>query len=318
MPYNTLVVLIGSALLGALCGAVGSFAVLRRQALLGDVVAHCSLLGVAMAYLVTRTKSIPVLLMGAAVSAVLGAWLLVLIRRTKTREDAAQAIVLSVLYGAGIVASRWIQNTIPDGSKAGLDSFLLGRASGIVREDLFLLTGACILIFGAIIVGFRELRLLAFDSGYAQSLGWPVRRLDFAVIALTTLTVVFGLPLVGVVLTAALLILPALAARFWSDRLERVVLLAAVLGAASAALGVLVSATTERAPTGPVIVLLAGGVFLISAVLAPRTGLLSTRLAALSFARDEQERVRLLKAGSPDSASRLAELTRRSQEALDR
>lgn len=276
MPYNTLIALIGAGLLGALCGAVGVFAVLRRRALVGDAMAHAALPGIVVGFLLTGSRTMPPLLLGALASGLLGVGLLAWIaRNTRTKPDAALAIVLSGFFGLGIALSRYVQNAVPDGSKAGLDSFLLGKVSGVVLQDVALIGLVSVAALGLILLAFKEFKLLTFDPAFARSLGWNTQRLDFLILGLITAAIVAGLPMAGVVLVAALTILPPLAARFWTHRLEVMVGLAAAVGAGSATIGVLVSGTQADLPTGPLIILTAGALFLFSAFVAPDRGVLA-------------------------------------------
>lgn len=279
MTYNTLIVLVGAALLGALCGGVGTLTVLRRRALLGDAIAHAALPGIGLAFLILRSKSLPVLLVGALATGLLGVWVIATVRRhSRTKEDAALGLVLSVFFGAGIALSRHIQNAVPDGSQAGLDTYLLGKAAGIVRQDVMLVGLVSLVCLVLLVALFKELRLLSFDPGYAQSLGWNTVVLDFIAMAMVASAVVVGLPMVGIVLVAALTIIPAVAARFWTESLSRLMLIAAGIGAASAVAGALLSASFEKMPTGPVIILIAGGCFVVSALCAPNRGVITYAL----------------------------------------
>lgn len=329
MSYNTLVVLAGACLLGALCGAVGTLAVLRRRALLGDAVAHATLPGIVLAFWFTGIKSLPVLLLGGLATGLLGAGILAWIRRhTITKEDAGLALVLSVLFGAGIALSRHVQNTVVDGSQAGLDSFLLGRAAGIVLSDLIPLALAAGFALVGIALFFKEMRLVIFDAEFARSTGIPVARLDFAIMTLVTLAVVVGLPMAGVVLVAALGILPAVAARFWTEEMALMVALAAGIGLVGAGVGVAISASGEGLPTGPLIVLVAGAIFVVSALLAPNRGALAhalrdrryrlgrrVRLCLRAIAQEpvlaHEAARRLSEAGVPHPDSALREAERR-------
>lgn len=275
LTYNTLVVLLGACALGALAGVVGVFAVLRRRALLGDTVAHAALPGVVLAFWLTREKALPVLLFGALITGLLAVAALAALRRhTRTKDDAAMALVLSVLFGAGIALSRHVQNAVTDGSTAGLDSFLLGKTAGIVLADVVPVAAVAAIAVAAVALFFRQLRLVGFDPVFARTLGWRTAWIDFATMALLAITVVVGLPMAGVVLVAALTILPAVAARFWTDRLGTMLWVAAVLGVLCAAGGVLTSAGVTKMPTGPVMILFGAGAFLLSACFAPNRGVI--------------------------------------------
>src|SRR5262245_9925918 len=121
MQYNTAIVLLGTALLGMVAGVVGSFAVLRRRALMGDALSHAALPGICTAFLIVGDRSFVAFLIGAVISGTLGVLVVTLLRQaTRIKEDAAIGIVLSVFFGAGIALSRIIQN-LPTGNRAGLD-----------------------------------------------------------------------------------------------------------------------------------------------------------------------------------------------------
>jgi len=152
---------------------------------------------------------------------------------------------------------------------------------------------------------YKEFKLLSFDPGFARAQGWPTLVLDVAMMGTLALVTVVGLPAVGVVLMAAMLILPAAAARFWTDRLGRMLVLSGVLGAVTGSVGSLLSAGVLRQwigfdpfrfgagadlPTGPVIVLCGTAVFLCSALFAPRRGVVARALGALRLrARTAEE-----------------------------
>ncbi len=274
--YNTLLVLAGTSLRGAGAGLIGGFAVLRRKALIGDALAHDALPGLCLAFLVVGERPLGAMLLGAFLSGLVGLAALAGISRfTKVKEDAALGIVLSVFFGAGIVLSKHIQQSTTAGSKAGLDSYILGKTAGMVASDVYLIAGAAAALLFAVLLAYKEFRLVAFDPGFARSQGWPVGGLELAMMALLAGAVVIGLPTVGVVMIAALLILPSVAARFWTERLERLLLLAGVFGAAMGGLGTLFSANFAVLPAGPIIVLVGTAIFLFSAVAAPRRGLVA-------------------------------------------
>jgi manganese/zinc/iron transport system permease protein len=284
--YSTLLVLVTTALLGMVSGVVGCFAVLRRRALVGDALAHAALPGLCVAFLLAGARSVPLMLLGALASGVVGIGVIVALRRwTRTKEDAAIGIVLSVFFGAGIVLSSWIQNSTVTGNKAGLDSYILGKTSGIIAIDLVIVATACLLCILLVAIAFKEFRLVTFDAPFARAQGWPIAAVDFALLAMLAVVVVIGLPTVGVVLIAALLIIPGAAARFWTDRLGVMTLLAAAFGLAIGVVGSAASSQVDGLPTGPIIVLVGTALFLLSATLAPRRGAVARWLSARSFAR---------------------------------
>ena len=265
-------VLLGATLLGAVGGMLGCFALLRRQSLLGDALAHAALPGVCLAYLFTGTKESLPLLLGAAAAGLVGALVILTITRMSgLSEDSAIGIVLSVFFGAGIVLLTYIQK-LPFGNQSGLDKFLFGQAATLVPRDVINIAVVAILVTLTVVFFFRQFKVVSFDREFAQALGLPVLRLEILLTLLLVMVVVIGLQTVGVVLIIATLITPAAAARQWTDRLVWMLVLAGVIGAVSGSTGALVSASFERLPTGPVIVLVATVFLQISLLLAPRRG----------------------------------------------
>ena len=271
--YTVRNVLAGSALLGLTGGVLGCFALLRRQSLLSDALAHAALPGVCLAFLLTGSKSPAVLLAGAMVAGILGAFaILGVIRNSRIKEDAAIGIILSVFFGAGIVLLTWIQK-LPAGNQSGLDRFLFGQAATMGTDDIRLLSAVAVLVLCVVVLFFKEFKLVSFDHGFGVSLGLPVKLLEFGLTALLVLVVVIGLQMVGVVLMVATLLTPAAAARQWTDRLGVMLLLSGGIGAVSGSVGALASATVPRVPTGPAIVLVSSLVLVLSLMLAPRRGM---------------------------------------------
>lgn len=270
---QTLIVLLGTLLLGIASGMVGTFAVLRRRALVGDVVAHSALPGLCFAFLIFHSRSMIVLLCGALISGLLGATLVSLMKRhTRLREDAIQGIVLSVFYGGGVALTRSIQNTYRNEPGSDLESFIIGRAATMLKADVLQIAAVAFFTTIVVLALYKELTLLSFDEPFCRVQGWSTMWLDLTLMLLTAITVVVGLPSVGVVLTAALLIIPASAARFWTDRLSTMMIIACTIGGVSGMAGTLISAQVSGLPTGPLIVLTSTGIFVASWLFAPHRG----------------------------------------------
>lgn len=281
LPYNTMVVLAGTGLLGAGAGLIGCFALLRGRALTGDALAHAALPGICIAFWILGRRDLYAMLLGALVSGIAGVLIVSLLRRyTRVKEDAALGIVLSTFFGAGIVLSRMIQNQSTAGSKAGLDSYIFGKTAGILLHDVYVIGGVAALSLLVVLFLFKEIKLVLFDSNFALVQGWPTVFLDLLLMSLVAITVVNGLPAVGVVLMAALLILPGAAARFWTIRLERMLVLAAIIGGATGVGGTLVSTRFAQAPAGPTLILVGATFFLFSALLAPHQGVIARAIRA--------------------------------------
>ncbi|SEJ84153.1 manganese/zinc/iron transport system permease protein [Deinococcus reticulitermitis] len=287
--YTLRHVALGSALLGVTGGVIGAFTMLRRQSLLGDAVAHAALPGVCLAFLLTGSKAPLWLLLGGGLSGWLGALAVItVLKYTRLSEDAALGTMLSALFGFGIALLTFIAGS-GNANQAGLDKFLFGQAATIVAADVAVMGVLAAAGLGTVALLFKEFKLLSFDSMYAHTLGYPTGRLGALLTSLTVIAVMVGLQIVGVVLMAAMLIAPAAAARQWTDRLGRMLLISAVFGALSGVIGALISASITNLPTGPVIVLVASGLLLLSLLFAPRRGLLWARGAALRRSRALRE-----------------------------
>lgn len=262
--YTLRTVALGAAVLGLLGGTLGTFAVLRRQSLLSDALAHATLPGVVIGFLLTGTTSGSGLMLGAAATAALAAGLvLVVVQRTRVKQDAALALVLSVFFGAGTVLLTYVAGTGASG-QSGLDRFVLGQAASLVAADVRVMAVATAVALAVVALTYKELKLVAFDPAFARAVGFPVRRVEALLTVLLVVAIVVGIQTVGVVLVAALLITPAAAARQWTDRLAVMIVLAALIGALSGATGAVLSATTTDLPTGPLVVLVATAVLVLS------------------------------------------------------
>ena len=265
---------LGSGVLGVVAGSLGCFAVLRKQSLLGDAVSHAALPGIMLAFLLVRSKDPLPLVGGAAVAGWLAALLAPRITSsTRIPIDTALCGAMSVFFGLGILLQTYIQKNVSDARQAGLDKFLFGEAALLLVADvrlMALLGGLAVLVM---LIFWKEFKLLSFDPAFAASLGRPVRALDVLLTSLLVAAIVIGLRSVGVVLMSALLVAPGAAARQWTDRLGRMVALAALFGGASGVAGTVVSDRWRHVPPGPTIVLIATGIVVFSLLFAPHRGL---------------------------------------------
>ena len=286
--YNAALVAVGAALLGFAAGSSGTFLFLRKRALVSDAVAHATLPGVGLAFIVMVSlggdgRSLIGLLAGSAVTAWIGLLLIEWIsRRTRLAEDAAIGAVLGVFFGIGVVLLTVVQS-MSAGRQAGLESFLLGSTAGMLFQDALVIAIGGSLAVIATWAMRRPMTLVAFDSEYAATLGYDVRRIDLLMMGLVMAVTVIGLKLVGLILIVAMLIIPAVTARFWTDRSSRVIWIAGAVGGASGYLGAVVSASAPALPTGPIIVLVAAAIFVVSLLCAPVRGVLAVILRHRRF-----------------------------------
>ena len=270
--YTLQNVALGAAILGAVSGVLGSFAVLRQQSLVGDALSHAALPGVCLGFMVAGARDLGAIMAGALFTGGLAALaILALTRLSRLKTDAAIGISLSVFFALGVVLLTVIQGG-GGASQAGLETFLFGQAAAILRSDLWVMGGIAAAALTVVAVLWKEFKLVAFDPVFARTIGLPVTVLEVALTMMVALAVVVGLQMVGVVLMASMVIAPAVAARQWTRRLEHMVLLAAGFGMVSGLIGAVISALGPGLATGPLIVLAASAIVLVSILFAPGRG----------------------------------------------
>ena len=272
--YTLRTISIGTAVLGAICGVLGSFAVLRKQSLLGDAISHAALPGIAIAFLITGVKETNILLIGALISGLIGAsWIRSITRRTHLKSDTALGLILSVFFGFGMLLLSYIQKQ-PNANQSGLDTFLFGQAATLLARDVWFMVSVALLCLLVVVFFWKEFKVFLFDPEYTKTLGFSTKTMDVLITSFIVLAIILGLQTVGVVLMSAMLLAPAAAARQWTNSLGVMVGLAAVFGAVSGVLGTAISASQNNLSTGPVIVLVATIFVVFSFVFSPSRGLL--------------------------------------------
>ncbi len=270
---NIRYVTLGCILLTCSASVVGCFTLLRKKALIGDALAHAVLPGVCLAFMLSGEKNPIYLLVGAFLTGWLSIFVMNLITsRTKIKEDTAIGLVLSVFFGAGILMLTAIQQQ-GNAAQSGLDRFLFGKAASLVQADVVTFGIVSVILLVTIFLFYKEFKLLCFDAAFARSIGLPIRLLEWVLTSLTVLAVVTGIQAVGVVLMAAILITPAAAARYWTDRLAIMLLLTAVFGGVAAFVGVYISFLSPAMPTGPWMVMVIFAIALVSFTFAPPKGM---------------------------------------------
>lgn len=261
--------LVRAALAGSLvsitCGVLGCFIILRRMAFLGDAIAHAMLAGVAFGYLLMKVvfgveASTAGMLVGALLAGLITVGLIGFIRRlTRVKEDAAIGIIYTGVFALGgllvSLGSRYVQ--------VDLLHFVTGNLLAIEMTDLWAVALIAILVISVVILGYRALQLTSFDPVLAASLGVPVVAIDYLLTTCTSLVVVSAVNVVGVILVVGLLVTPAATAYLWSDRLARMIGLAALFAWTSFASGLGLSLWLNVAP-GSAIVVMSTVQFLLS------------------------------------------------------
>ena len=264
--------LLGSMLLGICCGLLGSFIVVRKMALVGDALSHAVLPGVAIGFLWNMSKDPVAIFVGATIAGLVGTGVVTLIKQTtRLKEDTALGLVLASFFAVGICLLTMIQR-LPTGNKTGIDKFLFGQAAAMGADDVRLIAIVTVLSILTISVFYKEFLLTSFDAGFARVAGFPAQAIHYGLMLLLAFSVVIALQAVGVVLVSAMLITPAAAAYLLTDRMSRMLWLAAFFGMAAGAVGAFLSYLGPNLPTGPFMVLGATTVFVIAFLFGPRHG----------------------------------------------
>ena len=272
--YTTQMVLLGTALLGLASGIAGTFAVLRKESLIGDGLSHAALPGVVIAFLLTGIKDIEVLIIGAALSSITAAWLITItVENSKIKFDGALATILSAFFGLGMVLLTYLQS-LNNAGQAGLSKFIFGQAATILARDVYITSVAALIIIVLTALFWKELKLISFDVEYAKTLQIPVTFTLILYRSLLIMTIIIGIQSVGSILISSLLIAPAVGARQWTNKLGTMCILAGFFGMISAIGGTIWSTTVQKLPTGPAIIVILSVIVLLSLIFAPNRGIL--------------------------------------------
>lgn len=272
--YTTQMVLLGTALLGLASGIAGTFAVLRKESLIGDGLSHAALPGVVIAFLLTGIKDIEVLITGAALSSIAAAWLITItVENSKIKFDGALATILSAFFGLGMVLLTYLQS-LNNAGQAGLSKFIFGQAATILARDVYITSVAALIIIVLTALFWKELKLISFDVEYAKTLQIPVTFTLILYRSLLIMTIIIGIQSVGAILISSLLIAPAVGARQWTNKLGTMCILAGFFGMVSAIGGTIWSTSVQKLPTGPAIIVILSVIVLLSLIFAPNRGIL--------------------------------------------
>ncbi len=272
---NIKYVVLGTILLSVTSAVVGCFTFLRKKALVGDVISHSVLPGICLSFIISGTKDPFLLIIGAFVTGWISMTLMdYLINNSKIKEDTATGLILSVFFGIGILLLTFIQHS-GNAAQTGLDSFLFGKAASLIGKDLiaFSLVGLIVLIIIALF--YKEFKLVGFNKDFAMTIGINVKAMEILLSTITVLAVVTGIQAVGVVLMAAMLITPAAAARFWTNRLGIMILISSAFAVFSGITGAFISFVQPSMPTGPWMVMVLSIIAIVSFFIAPGKGIIS-------------------------------------------
>lgn len=255
--------LIVAIMVGLLCAVVGSYLMVQRLALLGDAISHSVLPGLAIAFIVGAN-----IFVGAFIAGVLSTMTITWIRtRSPIKEDAAMGIVFSAFFALGITLITLVQKD----NKIDLNHFLFGNILGVtvqeVRDTAIIAAFVLLIVF----LLYKELLFFTFDPLGAQAAGLPVNQLNFGLMMLIALTIVASMKAVGVILVLSLLITPGATAYLLVKRLHEVMILGAMIGIFASISGMYLS-YFYNLPSGPAIVLVVSGLFVLSLLFSPSNG----------------------------------------------
>ena len=269
--------LIGGSLVAIVCGVIGCFVILRRMAFLGDALSHAMLAGVTAGYLFMQIvfgieAHAPAMLVGSVIAGLITVALIGFVSKvSRIKEDTAIGIMYTGIFAVGGVLASIFSHRI----HLDLYHFVTGMVLGVEDADLWMMASVTTVVLMIVILFFRHFQLTTFDPVMAASLGIPVVFFDYLLTTCTSLVVVSAVGLVGVILVVGLLVTPAATAYLLSDRLSRMMSLAALFGVTSIVMGLYASAWIGNVATGPSIVIASTAQFLVVLVVAPRYGMLA-------------------------------------------
>lgn len=271
--YSFIVVAIGTMLLAMATGIVGTISILKGQSLIGDAVGHASLPGIILAFMISGRKSSVILMIGAIVAGIIAFMLIQLISEgSKIEADTAMAVILSAMFGLGMVLKSYIQGNskFQGASQSGLASYIFGQAAYILKEDVYIILTVSIVSLVLFMIFYKEIKVYVFDTVYAYTIGINSRLLSLLIMIITMILIAAGLKAVGAILISSMLITPAVTGLQWSKSYEKVLFIATATGAVSAFLGTFISSAVKGFSTGPSIILIMSIIALLSVLFAPR------------------------------------------------
>lgn len=288
--YSFIVVALGTMCLAISTGIVGTISILKRQSLIGDAVGHASFPGIVLAFIVAGRKDSLTLMTGAIIAGVFAFFIIQsVVNSSKLEADTTMAIILSAMFGFGMVLKSYIQgNSSFSGSQAGLANYIFGQAAYMLKEDVIIIFSVSIISILLFLIFFKEIKIHVFDEAYAETLGIKKNIISVLIIIITMLLIAAGLKAVGVVLISSMLITPGVIGMQWSKRYESVLIIAAISGSVSALIGTSLSTIVKGMSTGPSIILCMTAIAFFSVLCGPY-GIIASkmRIGKLRMRKDD-------------------------------
>ncbi len=264
--------LLASSMVGIMCGILGCFIVLRNMALIGDALSHAILPGVVAGFLIAG-HSILGFFVGSVVAGLIAAVLITLLQRNvKSKDDAAIGIVFTSMFALGVMGISYISRM--EGVHIDMKDFLFGNVLGIADQDLWLTFLITLFVLVSVTVFYRYLFITTFQETIARTMGISVGVIHYFLMLLLSFAVVASLQSVGVILVVAMLIIPASTAYLLTNRLKRMLVIAAIAGWVSCVLGLVLAIVFETTP-GPAMTITSALLYLLAVIMAPEKGLIS-------------------------------------------
>jgi manganese/zinc/iron transport system permease protein len=275
-------IILTGAFAGGACGLLGVFLVLRKMSLLGDALSHAVLPGIVIAFLLSGSRDIIPMFVGAAVFGVITTLLVETFHRHwYVQEDAAIGIVFTSLFALGVVLISAFAGQVDLDQECVLygeiaytpwDRIYVGEVDWGPRP-VWILGTVFVLDVLFVTLFYKELKITSFDPNIAIAVGIPATLMHYLLMGSVSLTTVAAFESVGAILVVAMLIVPGAAAYLWSDRLPVILVLATAFGIFSAIAGYYLAGLWNSSIAGAM-VLVVGGIFGVSLIFAPQYGLL--------------------------------------------
>lgn len=247
----TILVTIGAMLLCSLSGIVGAFSILKKESLMGDVIGHSSLFYILLVYMLFKTKNMNMIILGVSAGSLLLILFITKLNYKKVKKDSLMAVLMSMQFGIGLCLMTYLSSR--GNSFAGIMSYIFGYASTMLKSEIYNMIIILIVISIFLILFFRQFEISIFDKEYAISIGIKEKIFNALLSTFLVITAVVGLQIVGATLISAVLILPFSIARKYSNKLSKILILSAIIGAIAGGLGALISSYVPNMPTGPTI-----------------------------------------------------------------
>lgn len=284
MTYTAWIILTAS-LVGLSCGLMGVFLILRKMAMMSDAISHTVLLGIVVAYMITREVSGTAMLIGAILAGLLTAFLVQWLHSLNIQQEASMGIVFTTLFAIGVI----LISTSVGNAHLDVQHALMGEITfipwdtmslplvGEVPKATVLLFSVFIVVLFFIIAFYKEWKLISFDPALAASLGIPVLVMHYLFMGLVSITTVASFDAVGAIMVVAMLITPASSAYLWTDKLSFMLVLSSLFGVISAIVGYYIAAWIDTSISGSM-AFATGLIFLISFVFSPKHGMVAKYL----------------------------------------